>query len=178
MSLSLDRNDLPILDPNIIPLGYQKLLLNGTSKQLKENIIKLLNEINNLKKQNSDLKVRNAACSYAEIQLLNAERKIKDIQEENNKNLEKKYKEQKKLEKQIEDMRFQKEKDEKKNLKNMEIFNQRIEIMNQVELENSINKEEIKNLKEKNEKLKKEHQDLLRKQEVRNEIKFSKLKKK
>ena len=87
MSLSQNKNTLPILDPNIIPLDYQKLLLNGTSKQLKDNIIKLLNEINNLKKQNSELKIRNAACSYAEIQLLNAEKKIKDLQEENNENL-------------------------------------------------------------------------------------------
>jgi hypothetical protein len=178
MSLSQNKNTLPILDPNIIPLDYQKLLLNGTSKQLKDNIIKLLNEINNLKKQNSELKIRNAACSYAEIQLLNAEKKIKDLQEENNDNLEKHYKEQKKLENQIEQLTFQKEKDEKKNIKNMEIFNQRIEIMNHVELENSLNKEEIKNLNEKNEKLKKEHENLLRKQQVRNEIKFDKLKKK
>ena len=56
MSLSQNKNTLPILDPNIIPLDYQKLLLNGTSKQLKDNIIKLLNEINNLKKQNSEFK--------------------------------------------------------------------------------------------------------------------------
>ncbi len=178
MSLSQNKNTLPILDPNVIPLHYQKLLLNGTSKQLKDNIIKLLNEINNLKKQNSELKIRNAACSYAEIQLLNAEKKIKDLQEENNENLEKHYKEQKKLENQIEQLKFQKEKDEKKNIKNMEIFNQRIEIMNHVELENSLNKEEIKNLNEKNEKLKKEYENLLRKQQVRNEIKFDKLKKK
>ena len=178
MSLSPNPSSLPfLLNENLISIQYQKLLKYGSAKQLKDCLLKLLNEINNLKKENSELKIRNAANSYAEVQLLNAENKIKQLQEENINSLEKQYKEQKKLEKQIEDIKLEKENEQIKNRNNMEIFNQRIEIMNHIDLENRINKEEIQSLKEKNEKLKLENENMLRNQEVINQIKYSKLKK-
>ena len=178
MSLSPNPSSLPfLLNQNLSSIQYEKLLKYGTPKQLKNSLIKLLNIINNLKKENSELKIRNAASSYAEVQLLNAENKIKNLQEENINSLEKQYKEQKKLEKQIEDIKLEKEKEQLKHRNNMEIFNQRMEIMNHIDLENSINKEEIKSLKEKNEKLKLENENMLRNQEVINQIKYSKLKK-
>ena len=178
MSLSPNPSSLPfLLNENLISIQYQKLLKYGSAKQLKDCLLKLLNEINNLKKENSELKIRNAANSYAEVQLLNAENKIKQLQEENINSLEKQYKEQKKLEKQIEDIKLEKENEQIKNRNNMEIFNQRIEIMNHIDLENRINKEEIQSLKEKNEKLKLENENMLRNQEVLNQIKYSKLKK-
>ena len=153
MSLSPNPSSLPfLLNENLISIQYQKLLKYGSAKQLKDCLLKLLNEINNLKKENSELKIRNAANSYAEVQLLNAENKIKQLQKENINSLEKQYKEQKKLEKQIEDIKLEKENEQIKNRNNMEIFNQRIEIMNHIDLENRINKEEIQSLKEKNEK--------------------------
>ena len=166
MSLSPNPSSLPfLLNQNLSSIQYEKLLKYGTPKQLKNSLIKLLNIINNLKKENSELKIRNAASSYAEVQLLNAENKIKNLQEENINSLEKQYKEQKKLEKQIEDIKLEKEKEQLKHRNNMEIFNQRMEIMNHIDLENSINKEEIKSLKEKNEKLKLENENMLRNQE-------------
>ena len=178
MSLSPNPSSLPfLLNENLISIQYQKLLKYGSAKQLKDCLLKLLNEINNLKKENSELKIRNAANSYAEVQLLNAENKIKQLQEENINSLEKQYKEQKKLEKQIEDIKLEKENEQIKNRNNMEIFNQRIEIMNHIDLENRINKEEIQSLKEKNEKLKLENENMLRNLEVLNQIKYSKLKK-
>ena len=97
MSLSPNPSSLPfLLNQNLSSIQYEKLLKYGTPKQLKNSLIKLLNIINNLKKENSELKIRNAASSYAEVQLLNAENKIKNLQEENINSLEKQYKEQKK----------------------------------------------------------------------------------
>lgn len=178
MSVAKKEQELPNLENlNTIPYEYQKLLREGTIKQLKEKILTLINEVNNLTKQNADLKVRNAACSYAEIQLANAEKRIAKLKEDNLNTIENHYKEQKKLENEIENLKFQKEKDEIYNRTNREIFNQRIELVNQLNLENEINKEEIKSLKEKNEKLKQEHENKFRTQEVNNQLKYTKIKK-
>ena len=178
MSVAKKEQELPNLENlNTIPYAYQKLLKEGTIKQLKEKILTLINEVNNLTKQNADLKVRNAACSYAEIQLANAEKRIAKLKEDNLNTIENHYKEQKKLENEIENLKFQKEKDEIYNRTNREIFNQRIELVNQLNLENEINKEEIKSLKEKNEKLKQEHENKFRTQEVNNQLKYTKIKK-
>ena len=59
----------------------------------------------------------------------------------------------------------------------MNIFNQKFDLINQIELENQCNKEEIKNLKEKNEQLKKEQEAMNRTNEIKNQIKYSQLKK-
>ena len=113
MSVAKKEQELPKVDnKNTIPYEYQKILDNGTIKQLKENIIKLLTEVNNLSKQNAELKVRNAACSYAEIQLANAEKRIAKLKEDNLNTIENHYKAQKKLENEIENLKFQREKDE------------------------------------------------------------------
>ena len=178
MSVAKKEQELPQVDnKNTIPYEYQKILDNGTIKQLRENIIKLLTEVNNLSKQNAELKVRNAACSYAEIQLANAEKRIAKLKEDNLNTIENHYKAQKKLENEIENLKFQREKDEIYNRTNREIFNQRIELVNQLNLENEVNKEEIKSLKDKNEKLKQEHENKFRTQEVNNQLKYSKIKK-
>ena len=178
MSVAKKEQELPKVDnKNTIPYEYQKILDNGTIKQLRENIIKLLTEVNNLSKQNAELKVRNAACSYAEIQLANAEKRIAKLKEDNLNTIENHYKAQKKLENEIENLKFQREKDEIYNRTNREIFNQRIELVNQLNLENEVNKEEIKSLKDKNEKLKQEHENKFRTQEVNNQLKYTKIKK-
>ena len=97
MSVAKKEQGLLILDnKNTIPYEYQKLLKNGTIKQLRENIIQLLTEVNNLSQQNAELKVRNAACSYAEIQLANAEKRIEKLKEDNLNTIENHYKAQKK----------------------------------------------------------------------------------
>ena len=179
MTSLVNENSFPTIENQyILSPKKEKLIKDGTKDELRENIIILLNEINKLKKENSDLKVRNAACSYAQIQLLNAEGKIKDLQEENLKTMEKHYKEQKLLEKEIENLKLLREKDEALNRTNREIFNQRIEIMNQIDEENRIDKEEIKILKEKNEKLKIDSENKLRTQQINNEIKYNELKSK
>ena len=179
MTSLVNENSFPTIENQyILSPKKEKLIKDGTKEELRENIIILLNEINKLKKENSDLKVRNAACSYAQIQLLNAEGKIKDLQEENLKTMEKHYKEQKLLEKEIENLKLLREKDEALNRNNREIFNQRIEIMNQIDEENRIDKEEIKILKEKNEKLKIDSENKLRTQQINNEIKYNELKSK
>ena len=66
----------------------------------------------------------------------------------------------------------------KKNKTALQIVNQRTEIMNQIELENKVNKEEIKLLRRINENLRNINDEEKKRNKVRNEIKFTKLKKK
>ena len=60
----------------------------------------------------------------------------------------------------------------------MNIYNQKIETIRQIELENDAFKDEVKNLKLKNEQLKKDTQEIIRNKEIKNQIKYSQLKKK
>ena len=156
----------------------KNLITEGTIKVLKDIIIKLQDKINSLSKENADLKTKNAMNEYAEHELTNAQKKIQLLEERNLNVIEKNYQTQKILENQIEDLNNYKENEEKKNKTALQIVNQRTEIMNQIELENKVNKEEIKLLRRINENLRNINDEEKKRNKVRNEIKFTKLKKK
>ena len=156
----------------------KNLITEGTIKVLKDIIIELQDKINSLSKENADLKTKNAMNEYAEHELTNAQKKIQLLEERNLNVIEKNYQTQKILENQIEDLNNYKENEEKKNKTALQIVNQRTEIMNQIELENKVNKEEIKLLRRINENLRNINDEEKKRNKVRNEIKFTKLKKK
>ena len=146
-------------------------------QKLENKIESLENKINNLSKENSDLKTKIAIYSNIEFELSNAQMKLKELEDKNYYLIENNYKEQKNLENQIEKVNILKENEEKLNRKSMIIYNQRRELLNQIELENNINKEEIISLRKKNEDLKKENEEKVKRLEIRNQIKYSELKK-
>ena len=156
----------------------KNLITEGTIKVLKDIIIELQDKINSLSKENADLKTKNAMNEYAEHELTNAQKKIQLLEERNLNVIEKNYQTQKILENKIEDLNNYKENEEKKNKTALQIVNQRTEIMNQIELENKVNKEEIKLLRRINENLRNINDEEKKRNKVRNEIKFTKLKKK
>ena len=156
----------------------KNFITEGTIKVLKDIIIELQDKINSLSKENADLKTKNAMNEYAEHELTNAQKKIQLLEERNLNVIEKNYQTQKILENQIEDLNNYKENKEKKNKTALQIVNQRTEIMNQIELENKVNKEEIKLLRRINENLRNINDEEKKRNKVRNEIKFTKLKKK
>ena len=157
---------------------HAKLLMSeNTILMLKKKIVQLENKINNLSKENYDLKTKNAINNNAEIELSNAQLKIKELEEKNYNIMEKNYKEKKNLENEIDNLNLINEKEKIINRKAMSVFNQRREIINQIEMENRVNKEEIKNLKKINEDLKNENEEKLLRQEIRNQIKYTQLKK-
>ncbi len=155
-----------------------KQKINEITIQKLQNKIELLEiKINNLSKENSDLKTKIALNSNIEYELSNTQIKVRELEDKNYNLIENNYKEQKNLKNEIENLNLLKEKEEKLNRKSMIIYNQRRELLNQVELENKINKEEIINLRKKNEDLKKENKEKVERLEIRNQIKYTELKK-
>ena len=175
MSQLKKSNSLPSLYDSI--QEKKNLITEGTIKVLKDRIIELQDKINSLSKENADLRTRNAINEHSEKELSNAQKRIQMLEERNLNVIEKYYQTQKNLENKIEDLNNYKENEEKKNKTTLQIINQRTEIMNQIELENKVNKEEIKLLRTINEKLINDNNEEKQKNKVRNEIKFSKLKK-
>ena len=179
MSLLSKSNSLPSYQVFYNSIQEKKnLIKEGKIKVLKDTIIELQDKINSLSKENADLKTRNAMNEYSEKELSNAQKKIQMLEERNLNLIEKYYQTQKNLENQIEDLNNYKENEEKKNKTALQIVNQRTEIMNQIELENKVNKEEIKLLRRINENLRNINDEEKKRNKIRNEIKFSKLKKK
>ena len=155
-----------------------KQKINELTIQKLQNKIELLeNKINNLSKENSDLKTKIALNSNIEYELSNTQIKLRELEDKNYNLIENNYKEQKNLENKIENLNLLKEQEEKINRKSMIIYNQRRELLNQVELENKLNKEEIIILRKKNEDLKKKNEEKVKRLEIRNQIKYTELKK-
>ena len=86
--------------------------------------------------------------------------------------------EKKKLENEVEEIKRNREYDLAKYRKNLNSYHQKIDYINHIEMENQVNKEEIQDLKAKNERIKKDTEELIRNKEIKNQIKYSQLKKK
>ena len=178
MSLTPREKTLSPISTYFNQTKYNKgLSKDSIIKKQREDIIKLSIELTRLSKENSDLKTQNALRSYTENALKKAQEKIKEYEEEKLNLIEKNYKDVRNLENKIENIKSEHEKEEYRLRTNMNIFNQKFDLINQIELENQCNKEEIKNLKEKNEQLKKEQEAMNRTNEIKNQIKYSQLKK-
>ena len=178
MSLTPREKKFQYMNCYLTKTTYNKYIPKETIiKEQQEEIIKLSLELTKLAKENSDLKTQNALSSYTEHALKKAEEKIKEYEEEKLNLIEKSYKDKRFYENKIEKINSEHEKEEYRLRTNMNIFNQKFDLINQIELENECNKEEIKSLKEKNEELKKEHENLNRTNEIKNQIKYSQLKK-
>ena len=178
MSLTPREKTLSPISTYFNQTKYNKgLSKDSIIKKQREDIIKLSIELTRLSKENSDLKTQNALRSYTENALKKAQDRIKEYEEEKLNLIEKNYKDVRNLENKIENIKSEHEKEEYRLRKNMNIFNQKFDLINQIELENQCNKEEIKNLKEKNEQLKKEQEAMNRTNEIKNQIKYSQLKK-
>ena len=178
MSLTPREKKFQYMNCYLTKTTYNKYIPKETIiKEQQEEIIKLSFELTKLAKENSDLKTQNALSSYTEHALKKAEEKIKEYEEEKLNLIEKSYKDKRFYENKIEKINSEHEKEEYRLRTNMNIFNQKFDLINQIELENECNKEEIKSLKEKNEELKKEHENLNRTNEIKNQIKYSQLKK-
>ena len=178
MSLTPREKALSPINTYFNQTTYNKgLSKDSIIKKQREDIIKLSIELTRLTKENSDLKTQNALRSYTENALKKAQDRIKEYEEEKLNLIEKNYKDVRNLENKIENIKSEHEKEEYRLRKNMNIFNQKFDLINQIELENQCNKEEIKNLKEKNEQLKKEQEAMNRTNEIKNQIKYSQLKK-
>jgi hypothetical protein len=178
MSLTPREKKFQYMNCYLTKTSYNKYIPKETIiKEQQEEIIKLSLELTKLAKENSDLKTQNALRSYTENALKKAQDRIKEYEEEKLNLIEKNYKDVRNLENKIENIKSEHEKEEYRLRTNMNIFNQKFDLINQIELENECNKEEIKSLKEKNEELKKEHENLNRTNEIKNQIKYSQLKK-
>ena len=178
MSLTPREKTLSPISTYFNQTKYNKgLSKDSIIKKQREDIIKLSIELTRLSKENSDLKTQNALRSYTENALKKAQEKIKEYEEEKLNLIEKNYKDVRNLENKIENIKSEHEKEEYRLRANMNVFNQKFDLINQIELENQCNKEEIKNLKEKNEQLKKEQEAMNRTNEIKNQIKYSQLKK-
>ena len=145
--------------------------------KLKQELKKLSTELNQLSKENSDLKIKYSLNHDVQLRLQTAEETIKDLREKNLKlMLEHKNKESD-LGKKINEILIEKQEEKLKNEKNEILSMQKMQMANQVELENKIYKEEVEKLKKQIEIMDGDSKNKINKLEINNLIKYNILKK-
>ena len=157
---------------------YENLSKDGIIAKQKKDLLKLATEVGTLEKEVSDLKKKLAISDHCERELAKANEKIEALTKEKEQLMKDSREEIKKLENQVEEVKRSKEYDLAKYRKNLSSYHQKIDYINHIEMENKVNKEEIQDLKAKNEQIKKDTEELIRNKEIKNQIKYSQLKKK
>ena len=156
----------------------ENLTKDGIINKQKKDLIKLATEVGILEKEVSDLKKKLAVSDHCERELIKANEKIEALSKEKDQILKDSREEKKKLENEVEEIKRNREYDLAKYRKNLSSYHQKIDYINHIEMENQVNKEEIQDLKAKNEQIKKDTEELIRNKEIKNQIKYSQLKKK
>ena len=156
----------------------ENLTKDGIINKQKKDLIKLATEVGILEKEVSDLKKKLAVSDHCEKELIKANEKIEALSKEKDQILKDSREEKKKLENEVEEIKRNREYDLAKYRKNLNSYHQKIDYINHIEMENQVNKEEIQDLKAKNERIKKDTEELIRNKEIKNQIKYSQLKKK
>ena len=146
--------------------------------QLKQELTKLLLEINRLSKENSDLKIKHSINHDIEMRLQTAEETIKNLREINLKLMYEHKNKESDLQKNIEKILLEKKKDKLKNEKNETLYRQKMLMANQIEMENKIYKEEIENIKKQMNIMEGKNKNIIGQLEINNLIKYDSLKKK
>ncbi len=146
--------------------------------QLKQELAKLLLEINRLSKENSDLKKKHSINHDIEMRLQTAEETIKNLREINLKLMYEHKNKESDLQKNIEKILLEKKKDKLKNEKNETLYRQKMLMANQIEMENKIYKEEIENIKKQMNIMEGKNKNIIGQLEINNLIKYDSLKKK
>lgn len=157
---------------------FEGLTMEQIINKQQRDLVSLSSNVQRLEKENMDLRKICAMNDHCEKELKKANEKIKQLQDEKSELRKTSRSQIFQLENKIKEVERKKEVDFEKYRKNLATYHQKIDFVNQIELENQVNKEEIEDLKQKNEKLKKETEDIIRNKEIKNQIKYSQLKKK